>query len=146
VGGDILHEYGHALCEHRFGDLYVERVPQWLNEGLANAIAGERYRDFARSFPDTVRRAYAQRAPPTYEHVSRALYDADPDARYAIAHRMVERLLKHRGATIAGLLDEARRGQDFEAAVAAVGGATGPDLLDEVLRDWEVAPPRPARR
>ena len=37
--GDVMHEYGHALCDTIYGDNYLDHVPERLNEGMADAVA-----------------------------------------------------------------------------------------------------------
>jgi hypothetical protein len=137
--GDLLHEYAHALCEERFGDLYLYQVPQWLNEGLADAIAWSRYGTMHADSPRVVQTAYASRPPATYDEMSKQLYEADQHVRYSLAWLMVSRLLSHRGnEAIAPLLDEARRVEDFEAAMKTVCGATGADVRSRVLEKLEI--------
>jgi hypothetical protein len=142
---DLLHEYAHALCEARYGDLYLERVPHWLNEGLADAITRVRDERLHADSPEIVSKAYAERPAPTYPVMCCRLYEAETYERYAVARLMTARLLAGEGlSAVAPLLDTARRTQDFEKAVAAVGGTTGPDLLYGVLRAPTVAAPPPA--
>jgi hypothetical protein len=133
--GDLLHEYGHALCEARFGDLYLTHVPQWLNEGLADAIAHARLEELFRTSPGTVAKAFETTTPPSYAELGSQLYERDAPARYALGRLMVQELLGERGETaIAPLLDEARRLQDFEAAIEGSCGRTGETLRLAVLR------------
>jgi hypothetical protein len=147
----LLHEYAHSLCEARYGDLYLERVPQWLNEGLAEAIARIRYDPYPELSSEIVRRSYAERLAPTYEDLSIRMYEAGAAelwARYALARVMTARLLGIEGTgTIARLLDEARRDGDFERAMREVCGPTGSELRAFALRTLEIdEPAEPAPR
>jgi hypothetical protein len=132
---DLLHEYGHALCEARYGDLYIDSIPQWLNEGLADAVARGRYQALYQASPLLVRATYAKTAPPTYADMSAHLYEGEPTARYALARLMVDQLLGPRmNASIAPLLDEARRLQAFPAAMTSACKSSGEEVRVAVLR------------
>ncbi|MGH9550053.1 MAG: hypothetical protein ACRD3W_11790, partial [Terriglobales bacterium] len=43
--GDVLHEYGHAMCHTIYGEDYLHHVPSWWNEGTADFVAAEFYRE-----------------------------------------------------------------------------------------------------
>ncbi len=132
--GDLLHEYGHALCEERFGDLYLSKVPNWLNEGMADAIARNWSQPLYKSSPGAVRDLHAKKKVPTYLEMRAHLYASEPWERYSLARLMVDAMLGDRGDRELGpLLDEARRTQDFEGTFFRRFRKFGPGILQDVL-------------
>ena len=132
--GDLLHEYGHALCEERFGDLYLRKVPNWLNEGMADAIARNWSRRLYEVSPAAVRSLHEKDRVPTYLEMRAHLYSRDPWERYSLARLMLDALLGDRGDRELGpLLDEASRTQDFEGTLFRRFRKFGPGLLQQVL-------------
>ncbi len=122
--GDVLHEYGHALCSTHYGDGYLKAVPNWLNEGLADAIAYPFYEKRIRRSRLRLAEWGKKGLPPSYGQMCRELYK-DPEIRYAVAQLMVQELLNRKPNRIKRILDEARRSGSFERALKRVTGFDG---------------------
>src|SRR5436190_755576 len=86
--GDVLHEYGHALLHTIYGDGYLRRTPQWFDEGASDFVARDYYKELFETSAVQIRKTLATSAAPTYEELSRRLYERDPALRYAIARYM----------------------------------------------------------
>ncbi|HEY9868290.1 MAG TPA: hypothetical protein V6D08_03930, partial [Candidatus Obscuribacterales bacterium] len=123
--GNVLHEYGHALCSTYYGDGYLKAVPNWLNEGLADAVAypfyGELFSQSRKLLSVQERKGLPA---PSYKQMCRELYE-DPDVRYTFARLMVEELLANEPSRIKRILKEARRAGSFERALKTVTGFEG---------------------
>ncbi|MCI0342924.1 MAG: hypothetical protein L0216_17585 [Planctomycetales bacterium] len=122
--GEVLHEYAHALLATRYGDLYLERVPGWLNEGLADCIAEEYFGSLFEASPELVR-AYvgAHGAPPPYKDLCHHFYDRDEGTHYAVGRLLAREMLGRRGVgAIRDLLEAARGTRDFGRALEQVCG------------------------
>jgi hypothetical protein len=116
--GDVLHEYGHALLHSTYGDSYLRRVPQWLDEGLSDFVARAYYKKLFEASGEELRRSLARGPAPSYEDLCRRLYERDPYVRYAMARFMVEELLKEKEpGVIRDILRRARPDGDFEKAI-----------------------------
>jgi hypothetical protein len=122
--GNVLHEYGHALLSTYYGDGYLRVVPNWLNEGLADAVARPLHPELFNESRERVSGWGRNGVPPTYKQMCRELYD-DPDVRYAVARLMVEELLNGEPDRIKRILNEARRTRSFERALKSVTGYEG---------------------
>ena len=121
---DVMHEYGHSLCAMRFGDGYLKAVPNWLNEGFADAIAYPFYKDrIPRSKADLAE--FSAKSPaPSYRQMCKELYK-DPDVGYRLARLMVDALLEQKPDRIRRILDDARTTGSFEGALKRVTGFDG---------------------
>lgn len=133
AGGDVLHEYGHCLCNTIFGDNYLDRVPQWFDEGAADAIARPYY---DRLFEYSVRRIKDEvangRPAPTYKQMCSEVYN-DPQLRYVYARLMMQELLAGRPlSTLQLILNKARETQNFDLAIKQVTGTDPDDLIARV--------------
>jgi hypothetical protein len=121
-----MHEIGHALCMTNFGPHYLERVPQWLDEGLADYIAAPYHGDLEERFENTLR-FYQNKGPaPSFDEMRSKLYE-DTAIRYAVSGRMVLDILKKRDVSTVGKIVATAREQrgDFDAAVKTVTGVSG---------------------
>ena len=132
--GRVLHEYGHAICNTVFGDDYLDRVPQWLNEGLADYLASIYLKDLHATAVRNLHTAARQRQPPSYEELSRKLY-SDSSTGYALGDLMVEEIMRNRSPRDVGRIVEAARRSDFETAIRQVTGADPRDVLQRVLKE-----------
>ncbi len=137
--GDVLHEYCHAICNTNYGDNYLAKVPNWFDEGAADAMSAP-YAVLG-LYPDYDRRLVAagkKQAPPTYEQMCHELYK-DSDLRYALACVTVQEIVHDKGITIIRkIVDRARELQDFEAAIKDSTGKPGFEFYQRaVSRFWK---------
>lgn len=133
--GDVMHEYGHALCDTIYGDNYLDHVPEWLNEGMADAVARPYYGELFLS-ADALMRNFAQKnKPPDYEGLCHRLY-ASPDVGYAFGRLMVENLLAGDVRRIATIVSDSRAAQDFEKGIKSATGRSGRDAYDAVVKKY----------
>lgn len=134
--GDVLHEYGHALCTTIYGDTYLDLVPQWLNEGLADAIAAPYYEELFRQSEHFLH-AYAQdHAPPTYNEICHNLYD-HPAVGYAIARFMVQNFAGEENlSAIKKVIERAQQTGNFERAVADATGIGARSHYKSVIKKY----------
>jgi hypothetical protein len=135
--GDVLHEYGHAMCNTIFGDGYLEQVPKWLDEGTADAVAAPYFVALFQNYNERlVAAAAAGQAPPTYEQMSRELYK-DPNLRYALASMMVQEIVKEKDITVLRkIIDRARQLQDFERAIKDTTGSSSSEFHRRVVKRY----------
>jgi hypothetical protein len=122
----VMHEIGHALCMTSFGSHYLERVPQWLDEGLADYMAAPYHGDLEERFENTLR-FYQNKGPaPTFDEMRSKLYD-DTNVRYAVSGLMVLDILKKRDISTVGKIVNTAREQrgDFDSAIKSVTGKSG---------------------
>src|SRR4030095_366378 len=103
--GDVLHEYGHALCSTYYGDGYLTAVPNWLNEGLVDAVADPFYAELFGHYRKLLSEQGQRSNPPSYRQMCRELYK-DPEVRYAVAGLMVQELLDGKPDRVKRILDE----------------------------------------
>jgi hypothetical protein len=133
--GDVMHEYGHALCDTTYGDDYLEDVPQWLNEGMADAVARPYYGELFLSSDKLLSQYATKNKPPSYETLCRQLY-ADPNIGYAFGRLMVENLLAGDVRRIATIVSDSRKAQDFEKGIKSATGRSGKDAYDAVVKTY----------
>lgn len=132
--GDVLHEYGHALLNTHYGDRYLARVPQWMDEGFADAFARPFYAELFRQSPGYVRAHLARNEAPTFEQLSKNLYEKDPVVRYSLARLTVQEILKDQPLTaIRKVLDLARPDGAFESAIEKATGVPPRAAYEKVL-------------
>lgn len=133
----VLHEYGHALCCTIYGDRYQEQVPQWLNEGLADAFASIYSEHPYAKAPPAIQRAAARRQPPTYDELCHDLY-SDDKTGYAMGDLMVEKILKNQDASAIGRIIKTARADkgDFESAISKVTGKDGRAVFQQVMATY----------
>jgi hypothetical protein len=141
--GDVLHEYGHALCNTIFGDNYLERVPQWLDEGMADAIASPYYQSLFQVSDRLLTSESGRRSPPSYDQMCEQLYK-DPDLGYAIARMMVGMLVRKYGVPMfKRIIDEARQIENFETAIDQMSGLKCKQLYKSVVNHyWRPGSPK----
>jgi hypothetical protein len=114
--GDVMHEYGHALCNTVFGTRYGFLIPQWFNEGTADNVASPYYQKLFAEHERWLKATSVSIAPPTYQQMCDSLYK-DPNMRYAIASLMVRELVRQKGQQIIKqVLLETRDKGDFASA------------------------------
>jgi hypothetical protein len=130
----VLHEYGHALCSTSYGDRYHDQVPQWLNEGLADAFASIYSEHPHARASSAIQRAKERRQPPTYEELCHDLY-SDGRTGYAMGDLMVEEILKNQDISALGRLIKTARGDDgdFESAIRKVTGKDAQAVFQHVM-------------
>jgi hypothetical protein len=132
--GDVLHEYGHALLHTLYGDGYLRRAPQWFDEGVSDFVARDYYKELFESSALQIRKTLAASTAPSYEDLSRRLYERDPALRYAMARYMVDELLKERKPeVIREILKQARPDGDFEKAILEASGVRAFEFRDRVI-------------
>jgi hypothetical protein len=130
--GDILHEYGHAICTTIYGSNYLRAVPQWFNEGCADAVAAPYYGDLFKTYQKRLVTAGLDSRPPTYDELCKKLYD-DPYVRYAFASLMVQDLVIKNGTKVVRkIVVRAKRRQDFERAIREITGEDSQALYRRV--------------
>lgn len=136
--GDVLHEYGHALCATIYGDDFLSVVPQWFNEGIADALAAPFYDELYRHAADHLRKMCAARRPaPSYEVLAGRMYE-DPETGYAFGRLMVKEILGQnlKPYVARAILDNARR-SNFDLAMRTVCGMGGKEAYERVrARYW----------
>ncbi|MDX2106057.1 MAG: hypothetical protein SFY67_06605 [Candidatus Melainabacteria bacterium] len=133
--GDVLHEYGHALCDTIYGDNYLDHVPEWLNEGMADAIARPYYGELFLDSDNLLHRYAQKNKPPEYEVLCHGLYRS-PDVGYAFGRLMVEQLLAGDVRRIAAIVSNSRVAQDFEAGIKSATGKSGKDAYNAVVKKY----------
>jgi len=133
--GDVLHEYGHALCDTIYGDNYLDHVPEWLNEGMADAVARPYYDELFLATDRLVRNFAKKNKPPDYEGLCHRLY-ASPDIGYAFGRLMVENLLAGDVQRIGTIVSDSRQAQDFEKGIKSATGRSGKDAYDAVVKKY----------
>ncbi len=133
--GDVLHEYGHALCDTIYGDNYLDHVPEWLNEGMADAVARPYYDELFLSTDALLRNFAKKNKPPEYEGLCHRLY-ASPDVGYAFGRLMVENLLAGDVRRVATIVSDSRAAQDFEKGIRSATGRSGRDAYDAVVKKY----------
>jgi hypothetical protein len=135
--GDVLHEYGHALCTTIYGDRYLHRVPQWLNEGMADAIARPYYDElFGRADYFLKQFATKKMRPPSYEQMCTDMY-SDPGVGYIIARAMVAELVKNDDLSVLGaIIRRARQLKNFERAVELATGISPRTCYNRVIKRY----------
>lgn len=138
TSGDVLHEYGHALCATIYGDDYLVKVPQWFNEGMADALAAPYYGELYGYADAYVRKEALTRKPPSYATLCTQLY-SDHDIGYAFGRLMVKELLgDNRQTQPARRILENARHSDFESAIRTVTGVTPLEAYNRVVaRYWK---------
>jgi hypothetical protein len=147
--GDVLHEYGHCLCNTVFGDNYLSLVPQWFDEGAADAIAqpyADRHFNYARRL--LKKEVTSGTPPPTYQQMTSDVYK-EPLRRYAYARLMMQELLQGLPlSTLKTILNKASQLQNFDAAIVEVTGINPPDLIARVRARYgaELSGPQPPHK
>jgi hypothetical protein len=126
----VLHEYSHALCHTICGDTWA-KVPQWLNEGMADRFASIYVADWAKVSEARLVKI-DRRQWPTYEAISHQLYCV-PEG-YSISDAMVERLFEGSDISIYGrLLSTAKNnGGNFESALSQLNGGDARAVFSQV--------------
>lgn len=134
--GNILHEYGHALCHTIYGDNYLFNAPEWLNEGFADYLAEPYFAEQYKSYDQRLIEFAQKHSAPTYKQMSKELYK-DPNIRYAIGAMMVRELVADKGPDLVlNLMNSARRLRDFNKAIVDVAGYRPEILLQRVVRKY----------
>lgn len=134
--GDVLHEYGHGLCATIYGDDYLNKVPQWFNEGIADALAGPYFSEVYYDADKYIREQATIRQPPSYETLSKALYQ-DHEMGYAFGRMMVKEILaSNQRPAVGRLILEAARKSDFDSAIRTVTGVAPLDAYNRVVRRY----------
>ncbi len=130
----VLHEVGHALCHTAFGGAFLDHVPQWLNEGVADLLAGPFNDDLEERFNGVLRRSAGKGTPPTYYEMCNRLYE-DPSVRYAVSGLMVLSVFKKQDLSAIGkvILDARAHRGDFESAIRTVTGVSPHAAYHEVI-------------
>jgi hypothetical protein len=126
----VLHEYSHALCHTICGDTWA-KVPQWLNEGMADRFASIYVADWAKV--SEARLVKTDRLQwPTYEAISHQLYGV-PEG-YSISDAMVERLFQGSDISIYGRLVSTAKnnGGNFESALRQLNGGDARAVFSQV--------------
>ncbi|HEY9733622.1 MAG TPA: hypothetical protein V6C89_17005 [Drouetiella sp.] len=131
----VLHEYSHALCHTTYGDQF--RMPQWLNEGMADYFGWKYKPDGSAQAREKLRRIAAQKPARTYEDLSTRLHD-DNELGYVIGDVMVTELFSGQPLSIYGrLIDTARAdGGNFDSAVKKVTGKDPRAVYAQLLRAY----------
>lgn len=129
----VPHEVGHVMIARAVGPALSE-LPIWINEGIAEYVAGER----AAQVDPVALRAIGRGA-------ALKLADLDPTFRarsqqsglaYAQSASLVHFLVEERGeAVIAALLMAFRQVQDFDAALSQAAGLR----LGELESEWRAS-------
>jgi len=133
--GDVLHEYGHALCDTIYGDNYLDHVPEWLNEGMADAVARPYYGELFLAADGLLRNFAKKNKPPEYDVLCHKLY-ASPEVGYAFGRLMVEYLLAGDVRKIATIVSDSRAAQNFESGIKSATGKSGKDAYDFVVKKY----------
>lgn len=135
--GDVLHEYTHALCATIYGDGYLEKVPQWFNEGIADAVAAPYYSELYSYADRYVREQARLRQPPTYTALCSHLYE-DHDIGYAIARLMVREVLgQNLQAQVGKRILQNAAHSNFDSAITTVTGIAPTEAYRRVIaRYW----------
>lgn len=118
----VAHEVAHVALGERLGE--IAWMPRWLHEGLAMHLSDYgRLRD---------RFVFWGRGPIHLREITFAFPSHPARARmaYLESHAAVQRLLEL--GPVAPLLDRLARGEEFDAAFAAVYGRTTHDFAEEV--------------
>jgi hypothetical protein len=132
--GDVLHEYSHALLNTFYGDGYLGHVPQWLDEGLSDFTARPYYRDLFETSAVAIHKALGKSAPPTYEDLSRRLYERDSFLRYSVARYMVEEMMKGRETgLIREILERAAPEGRFDEAIQGATETSPREFRERVI-------------
>lgn len=136
----VCHEYSHALCATIYGDQLGFKIPQWLNESMADYF-GWKFRpemiprqapllaSLAKKFP-----------PPTYEDQSRALYSGN--FGYTFADNLLLELIKGKPLTVYRqiLMSSKAHNGDFEAGLLEATGKDPKQVCQAVIaRAWTPA-------
>jgi hypothetical protein len=135
--GNVIHEYGHALCNTIYGGMYLYHVPPWFNEGVADYIGLPWYADLYRSAPELIREEARADRVPTYDVLISDFYEYD-NAAYAIARLMVYALLRNLETidAIWQILQEAGKANGaFPEVIEKIGGYRTEDLYERVLSE-----------
>ncbi|HEY9787837.1 MAG TPA: hypothetical protein V6D17_20790 [Candidatus Obscuribacterales bacterium] len=133
--GDVLHEYGHALCNTIFGDNYLSLVPKWLDEGMADAIAAPYYAECFAYADRLLKDVALKRKPPGYEMLCKDLY-SDAEVGYAFARLMVQTITRGDATMIGKIVQQARYERNFASALYRISGMTGEQAYDYVVRKY----------
>lgn len=133
--GDVMHEYGHALCDTIYGDNYLDHVPEWLNEGMADAVARPYYGELFLSADNLLREFAKSNKPPEYNVLCHGMY-ANPEVGYAFGRLMVEKLLAGDVRRIARVISDSKAAQNFETGIKNATGLSGKDAYDAVVKKY----------
>lgn len=136
--GCILHEYGHALCNTVYGDNYLERIPDWLDEGLADELARPYLKQQHFSYyKKHLAEISVKEPPPSLEAMTSTMYQNSTD-RYPFAHEMIDHMLEERGTSLfRPLLTKARElDGDWATAIKDVTGKTVESIYDQTVSDF----------
>lgn len=136
--GCILHEYGHALCNTVYGDNYLDKIPDWLDEGLADELARPYLspQHFA-YYKKHLAEISVKEPPPSLEAMTTTMYE-NSDDRYPFAHEMTEHMLEERGTSLfRPLVTKARElDGDWAAAIKDVTGKSVESIYDQTVSDF----------
>ncbi|MDR3616639.1 MAG: hypothetical protein P4L53_23970 [Candidatus Obscuribacterales bacterium] len=131
--GDLMHEYGHALCHTIFCARYGFQIPQWFNEGTADNVASPHYQKLFADHERWLKATAVSTAPPTYRQMCDSLYK-DPNMRYAIASLMVRELVHQKGQQIIKQVRlETRDGGKFAPAFRHCAGVEPEQLFRSIV-------------
>jgi hypothetical protein len=122
----VPHEVGHVLIGRAVGQA-LPALPRWLNEGIAEYVAGER----AAQVDPVALRAIGRGRALDLSDLDGAIARGGADAglAYAQAASVVNFLVDRQGETvIAALLQSIRQTADFETSVQQVTGLTTAEL------------------
>ncbi len=136
--GCVMHEYCHALCGTIYGDAYYRKVPQWFDEGLADAFA-RKYLTYTYSTSDiTLKKIAREKRPPSYDTLCHAMYDDDPDLAYTLARLMVAQIIPDNRIDTAGrILKKAKENDgNFELAIEQITGSKPRTLYNNVIHSY----------
>jgi|AGTN01.1.fsa_nt_gi hypothetical protein len=133
--GCILHEYCHALCNTIYGDNYLDHIPGWLDEGLADELARPYFtKTHFPYYKKYLAESSVKERPPSLEEMSKTMHYGSKD-RYPFAHEMTDHMLEERGVTLfRPLLTKARElNGDFAAAIKDVSGKTVDSIYEQTV-------------
>lgn len=131
--GNVLHEFGHALFNTYYGDGYLDTVPNWLDEGMADELAREYYDELFASSHEILQEHLRSKPPLSYEQISRDMYAKDPDVGYAVGRLMVRDLLTGAKPRALRKILETARTKGWDAAIFEATGKKPKDAYQRVI-------------
>ncbi|MBX9668834.1 MAG: tetratricopeptide repeat protein [Candidatus Obscuribacterales bacterium] len=132
--GDVMHEYGHALCNTTYGDGYLRSVPHWIDEGMADFVAEPYYADLYAESDRELKSGGKTKPPPDYDQLNKDFFK-DPYLNYAIARMMFKEVMRGKSPSyVVTILTDARR-VGFESAIRQ-SGISGREALQRVKNTY----------
>ncbi len=132
----VPHEVGHVMISRAVGPA-LPQLPLWLNEGIAEYVAGQR----AAQVDPVALRAVGRGSALRLADLDPAFRRRDAALAYARSASLVNFLVAERGErVIADLLAALRASRDFDSALQQATGFTSPELesawRSSVARRW----------